>query len=250
MRMARNKINIIIPSYKRAGRVKGYDYFPTAKICIPRSQETEYARYYNRSRLEVIPDEMDGDLARKRNWILNTIKRPLIMIDDDVSRIATKEHGEYRYLTSKEADALIVHGFNLAEQWGCKYWGINVNTDRLCYQEYKPFSLSSVVLDPFAGHLDHDLMYDSRMGTRLDYDMSLQQLNKYRKILRLNKYMYDCAHGDNAGGLAGSRTMETEAAYARAIEAKWGRHIISYSLHPKRMSDILNAMVNIPIKGV
>jgi hypothetical protein len=153
-------------------------------------------------------------------------------------------------LTPEQTDAVIRNGFNLAHQWGCVLWGLNVNTDGRNYQQYRPFNLSSVVLGPFMGHLDHDLLYDETMGTKDDYDFSLQALNRYRKVLRMNKYAYYCDHGDNGGGIVSMRTMKREMDYCRAIERKWGRHIIRYPLEPKRMSQILNGRVNVPIAGV
>jgi hypothetical protein len=244
-------VTVISPSYKRAGLVKGYQYFPYMKLCIPESQEADYLKHYDAARLIVIPDDQDGNLPRKRNWILQNVPRPLVMIDDDVSYLGTKEHGETRRLTPEEAEALIAHGFNLAAEWGVKYWGLNQNSDRVSYQEYKPFSLTYPVLDPFTGHLDHDLFYDEAVGSKLDYDFSLQALNKYKKILRFNKYFYRCEHGNNPGGLIGMRTLEYETRFCRAIEKKWGRSIIRYSLHPRKLTDLLNPEhVQIPIAGV
>ena len=255
-------VNVTIPSYKRAGVVRGYDYFRTAKIVIPESQRDDYARHYDPKRLIVIPDDQDGNIPRKRNWILQNIPRPLLMIDDDVECLTMTE-GVYDRsgqfvgrseqlirLTVEQAEALIVHGFNLAHEWGVVLWGVNCNTDGRNYQQYKPFSLTQVILGPLCGHLEHPLLYDERMGTKEDYDMSLQALMRYQKILRLNKFAYYCKHGDNRGGIVSLRTLERETGWARAIEKKWGRGVIRYPMQPKKMSDILNGNVNVPIAGV
>lgn len=252
------KVFIAIPSIGRADALKGYHYFPSARYVVPQSQAAAYLKKVAKSRLVVIPDEADGNIARKRNWILQNLPRPLLMIDDDVARLVMTE-GRYdkdgRFLgcaaekiplTPDQAVDVIAQGFNLAHHWGCVLWGINVNTDGRNYQQYKPFSLTNVILGPFQGHLDHGLLCDERMGSKDDYDLSLQALNKHRKVLRLNKFAYDCDHGDNAGGIVSMRTMERETAYCRAIEKKWGRHIISYPLKPKKMGDLLNGRVNVP----
>ena len=243
-----NKLTIAIPSYKRPAAVAGYKYFDSAVIVVPESQAKEYAENYFRRRIVAIPDAADGNIARKRNWILKNMPRPVLMLDDDVEGLTTTE-GEYdkrgRFLgrsnqniklSPAQAMAVIENGFNLAHQWGCALWGLNVNTDGLNYQQYKPLSISSIVLGPFQGHLRHGLLYDERMGTKDDYDFSIQVLNKYRKILRINKYAYQCKHGGNAGGIVSQRTMEVESGYCRAIEKKWGRGVISYPLFPKKMA--------------
>ena len=257
-------INIVIPSYKRADNLIGKDYFVTAKYIVPESQKDDYLNTLkDHKRIITIPDEKDGNIARKRNWILKNIDRPLLMIDDDVKNLCMVEgmHESDRsiydekatekiYLTPEKAESVINEGFNLASQWGCVLWGININTDGRNYQQYKPFSLTHVILGPSNGHLWHDCFYDEDMGTKDDYDLSIQILNRYRKILRLNKYSYDYAHGDNQGGIVSFRTMGKEKDYCLKIMKKWGKSIIKYKIPPKKMVDLLNGQVNIPIKGV
>jgi len=250
------QVNIVIPTYKRADALAGKDYFRSARYVLPESQRDDYRRVLPSARMIVIPDGADGNIARKRNWILENVERPVLMIDDDVAGLMHTEKGARAYcrqnipLTPEQAQGVIEQGFNLAHGWGCVYWGINVNTDGRNYQQYKPFSLTQVVLGPFQGHLWHDLRFDERMGTKDDYDFSLQVLSRFKKVLRLNKYAYVCRHGRNAGGIVASRTMERETAYCRAIEKKWGRHIIRYPRRPKRLGELLNGRVMVPISGV
>jgi hypothetical protein len=130
-------------------------------------------------------------------------------------------------------------------------WGLAQNQDNRIYKEFLPFNLSNIILGPFQAHLDHDLYFDERVGTKDDYDMAIQQLNKYRKVLRLNKFHYICEHGDNKGGIVSYRTREREIEYCKQIMLKWGKKIIQYKIPPEKMTDLLNAKkVNIPIKGV
>lgn len=255
------EINVIIPSYKRSHNLVGKDYFTMAKYCVPESQAADYVAVVGDDRVIAIPDEHDGNLTKKLNWILDNIPRPLIMIDDDVSELMYIEGGEYfrRYGKARERitypqerlEDFFINGFNMAHSFGAKMWGLNVNTDGRNYQQYKPFSLSQVVLGPFTAHLDHDLKYDPVVGLKSDYDMSLQQLQKYKKLLRFNLFAYNAEHGDNKGGVVGFRTSELEESYCKAIMLKWGKSIISYRIPPKKKTDLLNAKsVNIPIKGV
>ena len=257
----RDEVTIAIPSYRRARRLAGAEYFKGAKYVVPESQRDEYTATVGAGRLVVIQDSEDGCIGRKRNWILRNIDRPVLMIDDDVEGLATVEGShegrdgtgkvnQRKKLTPEQAQAVIEHGFNLANEWGCVLWGIAMNEDGRNYQQYKPFALTEVVLGPFQGHLEHGLMYDERMGTKEDYDFSLQVLNRFRKVLRINKYSYLCRHGDNAGGIVSMRTMERELADCRAIERKWGRAIIHYPLAPRKITELLNGNVNAPIRGV
>jgi len=256
-------INIVIPTYKRTKNLVGKNYFKTARYVLPESQRDNYLKVLPSKRMIVIPDECDGNIARKRNWILDNVKRPLLMIDDDVkclrmtegmqesNRSRFKEKGIERIrLEPEQAERVIRNGFNIAREFGCVLWGLNLNEDGRNYQQYKPINLTQVILGPFCGHLEHDLHYDEKMGTKDDYDFSFQVLNKHRKILRFNKFSYDCGHGDNEGGIVSMRTMEKEIGYCESIMKKWGKHIIKYKIPPKRMTDLLNGRVNVPLQGV
>lgn len=253
--MTQNNMRIVIPSFKRAGRVYAANYFKTAEIIVPENQAAEYRDFYP-DRVIAIPDECDGSIAKKRNWILENISDPdghIVMVDDDVRNIGMTERNEQMIkLTEDEALAVIERGFILAEEFGVKLWGFNTNEDGRNYQQYKPFSLISPVLGPFTAHIrkDCDLKYDERMGSKEDYDFALQHLHRYKKVLRLNKFHYYCDHGDNPGGIVSMRTLEYEVGFARAIMNKWGEKVIKYDLNPTKMSAILNGKVNVPIKGV
>jgi len=248
-------INVIIPSYKRSHDLKGKDYFAMAKYCIPESQKDEYLKVLPEDRIILLPDNQDGSITRKRNWILKNIPRPLIMIDDDVEKMMYWDNRKEGYLKTEFPQILLNELFDsfvdLAEQFEVKLFGVAQNGDDRTYKENIPFNLTNIVLGPFQGHLEHDLKFDDNVGSKDDYDMSLQQLRKYSKILRINKYCYICEHGDNKGGIVSYRTKEKEIEYCKNIMLKWGKKIISYKLPPKKMVDLLNASkVNIPIKGV
>lgn len=252
-------INVIIPSYKRSHDLKGKDYFTMGKYCVPESQKNEYIEQVGVDRVITLPDSEDGDITKKRNWILKNIERPLVMIDDDVSCISYYEQrtGENDGNHKKKIldkfifiDFLTV-SFELCNEFNCNMWGVSQNEDNRIYKEFLPFNLSSIILGPFQGHLNHDLLFDERVGTKDDYDMSLQQLREYNKIFRWNKFHYICEHGDNKGGIVSYRTQEKEINYCKAIMLKWGKKIIQYRIPPQKMTDLLNAKkVNIPIKGV
>lgn len=248
-------MNVVIPSYKRSHDLKGKDYFFMAKYCIPKSQEKEYLEVLEGDRLIVIPDEDDGDIVKKRNWILRNVERPLIMIDDDVKNLVYWDNRKDNYLSKEYPSSLLPQLFDgfvdMAKGFGVRLFGLAQNKDDRTFKEHTPFNLSNITLGPFQGHLKHDLFFDERVGTKDDYDMCLQQLQKHKKVLRLNKFAYSCEHGDNKGGIVSYRTREKEIEYCKAIMLKWGKSVISYRVPPRKSTDLLNAKkVNIPIKGV
>ncbi|MDZ7658065.1 hypothetical protein [Fodinibius sp.] len=256
-----NDLTVVIPSYGRADSLPGADYFDFAKYVVPESQADDYERAVGGDRLITLPDSEDGSIVKKRNWIMRNLPRPLMMLDDDVKRITYTEfdfdedgtpiNNGYRTYPQEEVEDLFIKCTNLCYQFGSKMWGVNQNTDPMNYKPYRPFSLTNPVLGPLQGHLDHDLLFDQRVGTKDDYDMSLQQIHTFGKVLRFNKFAYDCRHGDNSGGIVSQRHMQKEITYCEAIMNKWGKDVIEYELPPEKMSDLLNAKkVNVPIGNV
>lgn len=242
-------MNIIIPSKDHAKVIEGFDYFDTALYCVPESQFKDYLDVLgSRDRILCLPDNCDGDVSSKRNWILKNVERPLLMIDDDVDGIMYCESGVCsQRLDKKDFLEFAENGFVLCSDLGSKMWGINNVSDLKSYHEFKPISLSQVVMGAFQGHLEHSLTYDSRVGTKCGYDMSLQHLHKYKKLLKLNKYSYSTKRG----GIKTLRSKIQELKYCEAIMNKWGSNVIKYNLEAKRAVDLLKVKsINIPIRGV
>jgi hypothetical protein len=146
----------------------------------------------------------------------------------------------------------------MALDLGVKLWGINVNSDKQVYKEYSPFSTNCYIGGPFMVHVDTDLRFDERFPLKEDYDFTLQNLNKYRKVLRINKYCYDVKQKEQTGGVADYRTLEEERRQLLLLQKKWGSDIIkedkiksgkgkqsnkirTYDINPRLIS---------PIKGV
>lgn len=252
-------MKIISPSYKRAGKIHAlWKSFPTAVLVVPESQAQEYISLYGQARVIVCADKNDGAIARKRNWILDALINDddVLMVDDDLESVwkfespdgTTNRVADYHHkLNAGDIENLCLESFELARGFNTILWGVNTASGFWTYRA-SPISLTTVVLGPFMGICKGcPLRFDERMGSKEDYDFSLQVLRKYRKIVRWNKYHYFAAHGDNSGGLTAVRTQEKEWEWAQAIMRKWGTDIIQYKPSKK---NILNGTVNCPIPGV
>ena len=66
--------NIYIPSYNRADLVRTYEYLGCGKIVVPKSQEKDYKKKYGDAVVS-IPDKKDGNIAKKRNAIIDLIRQ-------------------------------------------------------------------------------------------------------------------------------------------------------------------------------
>jgi hypothetical protein len=247
------RIHVAIRSYRRAGRVTSLACFPFAFVWVPESQGEEYRRHYG-DRVITIPDECDGNTSRKFNAILDrSPKKWTLILDDDITRLGMFEGG-YRHAVGPEQLAeMIVHHFELAEALGVRLWGINVNHDPTGYRAFCPLNLLAPILGPFSGHLDPELRYDESVPAKEDYDFWLQNIRRYHKSLRVNKYHYMHDHGQKSGGFVSMRTAELERNCIQRLIEKWGSSVVKAGgMKGRRHSsgeNILNTRVTVPIQG-
>jgi hypothetical protein len=88
-----------------------------------------------------------------------------------------------------------------------------------------------------------------------DFDMTLQQLNLERVVLRVNSHHYSCNQSTNAGGCAAYRNRDREREIFERLQSKWGKDIIhedssnkGHTSKQKRFD--YNPILKSPIKGV
>jgi len=219
-------MNIYAPSYKRAKGVKTHRIIKDIIYCVHEFEADDYKKLgYN---VEFMPDSVKGNIARVRNYMLdNYIGDKGLIVDDDleaVKRWNIKE-GKPKQETINNITEWIEQGFNM----------------------------SNTVSASFMGFLNNELRFDERLPLKDDYDYCLQNLNKYRKILRFN---YACLvkkdHG-NLGGCADYRTMSREKDQLKLMQKKWGSKIVKLDTTQrgkKKKNFDLNPIIKAPIKGI
>ena len=245
---------VAIPSYKRAGKVRTLKISPFAKLWVPESQGDDYRAEYGEDRVVTIPDDRDGNVARKRNAISDLIDSDrYVMMDDDITSISYWEAGRKTKIHGDDLKEFIKSGFELADELGVKLWGLNQQSDIIVYHTYAPFSLLSPILGPFTGQIRSKIRYDEEVAPREDYDFWLQHIHTFRKTLRFNKFHYAHDHGKLAGGVVSARTADRQAKTFDRMEKKWGSSVLKLggSAGPSGRSgqNMLNMKVNIPIPG-
>jgi hypothetical protein len=246
MRLYDEDFEVYIPTYDRAGLMTTHKVLPNAIIVCPESQEKAYRLAYPMMKIKPCPDSVEGNMAKKRNWIKDHAeKKWFIMVDDDIKYFQMIENGKQIEMDYDHVIEFFHNGFIMAEELGTVLWGINLQTDPKFYREYSPFSFLSVVLGPFTGHIKSSLRYDESLPTKEDYDYALQVLHKYHKILRFNKYSYMAGHINNEkGGSISIRRMEMEKEQAKIMERKWGK-VVKFDFKKD-----IDPKVKIPLKGI
>lgn len=253
------KYHIISPSYKRSKVATSHKYFNGLSYVVDESEADQYRAIH--AEIIVLPDGVQGNLCRVLNWILGQYENVLI-VDDDYGHIGRinfdVEQGKswVKKLSPEQAEEFIEHGFNLAEEFGVHFWGINLSCDKGMSREYTPFSMSSYIGGPFRGHLKNECRYDERLSLKDDYDMTLQVLNRYRKALRFNNYFYKCDQHGKEGGCSTHRTVNRDLEQNEILRKKWGSKIVrkdsgNSKTHRKKKSLFdINPIIRVPIKGI
>jgi len=247
-------MKIYAPSYKRANGVKTHKIIPNVIYCVAEFEAQEYKDLgYN---VEVIPDKVQGNISRVRNYMLdNFIKDKGLIVDDDIEsfKFWEWENDIAKPKPIEDIQEFIEHGFNLCEQFGCHLWGINILGDKGSYREYTPFSLTNPLSGAFMGFINNELRFDERIPLKEDYDYSIQNANHYRKLLRINyAHMIKRDHG-NKGGCADYRTIKREKEQMTILQNKWGRQIVKQdkgNKGKKKTTYDINPVIHIPIKGI
>lgn len=256
------KIKICAPSYKRPDKVDTLKYIPSCRIYVSNDELDEYKKNYPNSDIIGVEPKYQGNISRIRNHILDREMADdcvVCIIDDDMRRIGYHENHQMIFLKTEEEIYKFIQKYtDLAEDWGIKFWGINVNKDPQSYWVGTPFSLAVYIGSPFGVHFKHDVRYDEKFSLKEDYDFILKFLNKYRKALRVNKFFYNVKQVEQTGGCATYRNLEREMSQIDLLIKKWGSKIVktenlssshSHLTYRKRRFDI-NPYLHIPIRGV
>lgn len=266
MKSSKADILVCCPSYKRPTQVDTLRYLQKISVYVSESEALNYRKSNPGADIRTMPDKVQGNIARVRNWILDQNKgRVVCIVDDDLQWIGWHEQDEAFKIEGEDQLYAFIKKYTLiAKELETPLWGINLNMDKQCYREYTPFSLTSVVLAPFMVHIDPVCRFDENIPLKEDYDFCLQTLNRHRRILRVNKYHYLTKQGGGktgigqTGGCASMRSLREERRQLALLQAKWGDKIIqldglensrSHKSSKQRSFDI-NPIVRVPIKGV
>jgi hypothetical protein len=238
---------VYVASYKRPGLVSTDTVIRNCRIVVPESQADDYrtGEIYNGAQIVVCPDGADGNLCRKRNWILDQATSEWVLIvDDDYQYIGMIEEQRQRRLDLDEVDRMLATGFQMCADLGTTMWGINVQVDPKFYMAYTPFSLLNPILGPFQAFVNQDLRYDEDLFLKEDYDLWLRTIYRERKTLRFNKYHYMVDHLSKIGGQVANRTMIEEERQLRRLREKFGSKVVKWDLDKS-----INPKVRVPHKG-
>lgn len=257
------KIAVCAPSYKRP-KVKTLEYLPFCRIYVDPAEYAKYKKENPGADIVMCQSGVQGNLARVKNYILDQEligagDDAVVIIDDDMNHMGYYEELKKHRLPTEDFMAFVEKYTVMAQDIGAKMWGVNVNSDPQCYRNCSPFSTISYVGGPFGCFLrGNECRYDETLPLKEDYDMTIQQLNKYRVLLRVNKYHYAVKQSEQSGGCAAMRNFAREKEQLELLQKKWGKRIVrldTLDRNHKRKKDRIttfdyNPVIRVPIKGI
>jgi hypothetical protein len=255
------KVSVNCPSYKRH-QVDTLKYLPFCKVWVDESEFDQYKKLNPEAQIISCKKGIQGNLCRIRNHIMKTEFSNgfdvVCIVDDDMKGMFYWENKEKKKVESDEFIPFLEKYSIMAKDLGAYFWGVNVSHDKQSYRENVPFSTVSYIGGPFQVFLKgNEIYYDERLPLKEDYDMTLQQLNKYRVVLRANKFFYSVKQSEQAGGCATYRNLEREKKQLEMLQKKWGKKIVridnnnrSHNLKKEKTKIDYNPIIKPPIKGI
>ena len=225
------KISVCAPSYRRP-KVLTLAYLPFCRVYVDPAEAAAYRAANPGAAIVECAPGVQGNLCRVRNHILDREFAAgadvVVIIDDDMAEMAYFEGGKQIHRLETADFLWFIERYSVvARELGAYFWGVNVNPDPQCYRDCSPFSTVSYVGGPFQVFLSGgECRYDERLPLKEDYDMTLQQLNRYRVVFRVNKYFYRVKQSEQAGGCASYRNLAEERRQLELLRKKWGARIV------------------------
>lgn len=217
------RLQIIIPSRRRPQRVAAIDkLFPDATWCIGADEAAAYKLPENRKLVH--PAGLVG-ISRKRQWILDSTKGTILMVDDDVTKIWCNVGLTGHAIEDAESARRIVeNAAGIAEEIGAPIFGFDQSWDVRKFTPFDPFSFGGWV-GSVSGFTSRDLRFDAALLCQSDIDICLQALLRKRLIFVDHRFAFVCRRFTNAGGMSGVRTAEQWRMDTDRLRQKWGQWI-------------------------
>lgn len=220
---------VVIPSHKRATRVRTTSVVANAIICVPESQQADYAR--NNPGVEIVthPDTVIG-LARKRDWIIKHFG-DVFMLDDDIAsmqRVYT-EPGEASLVDPVTAYEIIQLAADCCRQAGAYLFSFSHVPAPVLYNPLEPIQLSGYHTGCAHGVLSGSRLWYSP-DIRVNEDYWISCLNAYEHRLSWKDTRFYFAQKDtfvNPGGLSEFRNVDAEEKDFALLQRVFGADVVT-----------------------
>ncbi len=206
---------VAIPSKGRPHKVKSAEILKSATLFVPESEAEAY-QVMGHERVVAVPAAVRG-ITRTRNWILDNVEDPwVVMVDDDViaagyiellERNSKHRRGQGEDFWLGEFRKL----FEVTEDLGFRVWGISTEASLRSVYPYKPFLFHSYVTASCMGILNYTgIRFDERFPVKEDYELCLRCIKEDGGVVAARYLYWQNSHWADKGGCHDYRTQEME----------------------------------------
>lgn len=224
---------ICVPSYRRAELCIADKYIKGVKIIVPESQEEEYRKYHEN--VIAIPDELDWNISKKRNAILDLFPDDdIVMLDDDIIEFTKLENWKLTKLTWEFAIALFEMIIEDFDNNNCELaWVYPINNAFYMSNTKKAGFIGGSCMIFKRGFKER---FNTSIMAKEDYEMTIMKFIR-GGVIRYNMFSYKNKEYSGIGGVTEQRKLrniDKEATYY--LLQKYPRYV---RLNKKRENQIL-----------
>jgi hypothetical protein len=217
---------IVVPSRARPGSVpKVLRLLPTAVVCIDDRERDDYAAVTPASQLLLHPPtETIGEV---RQWILDEIPGPVVMIDDDLRDVRPMVGVKRKPITDPDVIRVIIeNGVRCATDLGLHLFSWNRNPVPMYFQPNNPIEFAGPCAGAF-GVIGRKFRFDTSLIHGEDCDLTMQALLRDRVVLIDNRFYWQFGPvHQGEGGLQQIRTHEKIKADIDKLRKRWGSYLV------------------------
>lgn len=228
------KIEVVVPSHRRAGMVTTHRHIAGCLICIPESQVEEYAKHHPRETLVAHPDSVIG-LTPKREWIRNAFPSAF-QIDDDCKgfeRVYRRlDDSRPKMMEPDEARSAIEQAADITRQMGLHLFGFAGMARWLWYVESRPLRFGPAIHGGIGLLEGSKLWWPTHINMVAEDDwISLLNAHHHRRMYKDTRFApVFAATGTRKGGCEGVRSAANGKRTLDFIVEHFGREPLAKSV--------------------
>jgi hypothetical protein len=221
---------IAIPSLGRFNKLKtlpiANEIVGEDNVFVFLHNDEELSRYQVNYKANYIVTNLPIGIAGQRNAILNHFqdKEKIVMLNDDITEFYELGYGELLPLSPKEIFQRFNEAFSICEKEKAYLWGVYPIKNHF-YMSDKIIT-NGFIIGSVMGIINNSLRFDESFHTKEDYDFTLQNLMKYRKVMRFDNLTMNATHSEKSGG--GCSYAYQDGSHKEACEKilkKWGKFV-------------------------
>lgn len=189
-------MKIAIPSYNRSQLIITHKLFRDndVYVFVPESQYKDYSYLDNikNVHLVIVPDDRDGSISKKRNYILEYFDwEDIVMLDDDIVGIMELwSNGQIVKEPISEADMLLLFNDTLSalRKFWFHLWWIAWTTNAM-FLHRRISTVAFISSELFIISKWSDLRFDELFSAKEDTDYCVQNIMKYWWVIKKYRIM-------------------------------------------------------------